>query len=76
MLFGGRITPKYEAPAEKWVIESEAVLVGPYAIRDFGERVLPLSAEDENLPFRGELGRTRRRATCLPVRSQTRARTE
>ena len=75
-VFGGRITPRYEAPAEKWVIESEAVLVGPYAIRDFGERVLPLSAEDENLPFRGELGRTRRRATCLPVRSQTRARTE
>jgi glycosyltransferase involved in cell wall biosynthesis len=51
-VFGGRITPRYEAPAEKWVIESEAVLVGPYAIRDFGDQVRPLSAEDEDhFPF-------------------------
>src|SRR5882762_10192174 len=32
-VFGGRITPRYEAPVEKWVMESEAVLGGPYAIR-------------------------------------------
>jgi len=52
VVFGGRITPKYEVPAEKWVIESEAVLVGPYAIRDFGDQVMPLSAEDEDhFPF-------------------------
>jgi len=51
-VFGGRITPRYEAPAEKWVIESEAVLVGPYAIRDFGDQVRPLSAQDEDhFPF-------------------------
>jgi len=47
-VFGGRITPRYEAPVEKWVIESEAVLGGPYAIRDFGDHVYPLSAEDED----------------------------
>jgi glycosyltransferase involved in cell wall biosynthesis len=51
-VFGGRITPRYEAPVEKWVIESEAVLVGPYAIRDFGDHVQPLSADDEDhFPF-------------------------
>ena len=51
-VFGGRITPRYEAPVEKWVIESEAVLHGPYAIRDFGDNVYPLSAEDEDhYPF-------------------------
>ena len=47
-VFGGRIKPRYEAPVEKWVIESEAVLGGPYAIRDFGDRVWPLSADDED----------------------------
>ena len=47
-VFGGRIKPKYETPVEQWVIESEAVLGGPYAIRDFGEHVLPLSADDED----------------------------
>ena len=47
-VFGGRIKPKYEAPVEKWVLESEAVLGGPYAIRDFGDQVLSLSADDED----------------------------
>jgi glycosyltransferase involved in cell wall biosynthesis len=47
-VFGGRITPRYEAPVAKWVMESEAVLVGPYAIRDFGDHVHPLSADDED----------------------------
>jgi Glycosyl transferase family 2 len=51
-VFGGRITPRYEAPVEKWVIESEAVLEGPYAIRDFGHQVQSLSADDEDhFPF-------------------------
>lgn len=47
-VFGGRIKPRYQAPVENWVIESEAVLGGPYAIRDFGDQVLPLSADDED----------------------------
>jgi glucosyl-dolichyl phosphate glucuronosyltransferase len=47
-VFGGRITPRYEAPVPKWIITSEALLVGPYAIRDFGDQVYPLSAEDED----------------------------
>src|ERR1700730_5733393 len=47
-VFGGRIKPKYEAPVEKWVLKSEAVLGGPYAIRDFGDQVRPFSADDED----------------------------
>jgi glycosyltransferase involved in cell wall biosynthesis len=47
-VFGGRIKARYEAPVEKWVIESEAVLGGPYAIRDFGDDVQPLSADEED----------------------------
>jgi glucosyl-dolichyl phosphate glucuronosyltransferase len=47
-VFGGRIKPRYETPVEKWVIESEAVLGGPYAIRDFGDQVRPLSVDDED----------------------------
>jgi glycosyltransferase involved in cell wall biosynthesis len=55
-IFGGRITPRYEAPVEKWVMESEAVLVGAYAIRDFGDHVQPLSADDEDhFPFGANL---------------------
>jgi glycosyltransferase involved in cell wall biosynthesis len=51
-VFGGRIRPRYEAPVKKWVIDSEAVLEGPYAIRDFGEHIQPLSADDEDhFPF-------------------------
>ncbi len=47
-VFGGRITPRYELPVAKWVLESEEVLGGPYAIRDFGDRFRPLSADDED----------------------------
>jgi glucosyl-dolichyl phosphate glucuronosyltransferase len=51
-VFGGRIRPRYEAPVAKWVTESEAVLGGPYAIRDFGENVQPLSInEQDRLPY-------------------------
>ena len=31
-VFGGRIRPRYDPPAAKWIMQSEAVLVGPYAI--------------------------------------------
>jgi glycosyltransferase involved in cell wall biosynthesis len=44
-VFGGRIKPRYEAPVKKWVIESEAVLGGPYAIRDLATR------SDRSLPM-------------------------
>jgi glucosyl-dolichyl phosphate glucuronosyltransferase len=47
-VFGGRIKPGYEAPVERWIIESEAVLVAAYGIRDFGDQVYPLSDEDED----------------------------
>jgi glycosyltransferase involved in cell wall biosynthesis len=53
-VFGGRIKPRYEAPVQRWIIESEAVLGGVYAIRDFGDQVYPLSAEDEDhYPYGG-----------------------
>jgi len=51
-VLGGRIRPKYDPPAAEWIIQAEAVLVGPYAIRDFGNCVEPLSADDEDhFPF-------------------------
>lgn len=50
-VFGGRITPRYECPAVKWIREAEPLLAGPLAIRDFGEQCLPLSIEEERLPF-------------------------
>lgn len=51
-VFGGRIKARYETPVPKWVTESEALLGGPYAIRDFGEEVQPLSlAAVDNLPY-------------------------
>jgi glycosyltransferase involved in cell wall biosynthesis len=51
-VFGGRITPRYDAPVAKWVIECEAILVGPYAIRDFSDQIRPLSPDNEDdFPF-------------------------
>ncbi len=50
-VFGGRITPRYEAPVAQWVKECEAVLGGPFAIRNLGEDTLPLSVEENRLPF-------------------------
>jgi glycosyltransferase involved in cell wall biosynthesis len=50
-VFGGRIIPRYEIPVVKWVAESEAVLVGPYAIRNFGEDVQPLSVAEGRVPY-------------------------
>jgi glycosyltransferase involved in cell wall biosynthesis len=51
-VFGGRIMPRYEPPVPKWIIQSKAVLAGPYAIRDFGDQLQPLSADDEDhFPF-------------------------
>ena len=50
-VFGGPIRPKYETPVIKWIAECEALLVGPYAIRDFGDEVLPLSVAEGRLPF-------------------------
>jgi glycosyltransferase involved in cell wall biosynthesis len=55
-VFGGRIRPRYEAPVAKWVTECEALLGGPYAIRDFGEDVQPLSlAAEDKLPYGANL---------------------
>jgi len=42
VVFGGRIKPRYEPPVVRWVAESERVLGGPFAIRDFGYEVQPL----------------------------------
>ncbi len=50
-VFGGRIIPRYEPPAAKWVVDSEDGLFGVYAIRDFGDEVLPLSLGENRLPF-------------------------
>ena len=50
-VFGGRIIPRLEPPVPKWIAESIAVLGGPYAARDFGDQVQPLSIAEDRLPF-------------------------
>jgi glycosyltransferase involved in cell wall biosynthesis len=51
-VFGGRITPRYDAPVPKWIRECEPILVGPYAIRDLSDQVQPLSSDNEDdFPF-------------------------
>lgn len=50
-VFGGRIKPRYELPVTRWVAEAETLLQGPFAIRDFGECVLPLSIAGYRIPF-------------------------
>jgi glycosyltransferase involved in cell wall biosynthesis len=50
-VFGGPIRPRYEQPVVKWVVDSEALLGGPYCIRDLGEASLPLSSVGHRLPL-------------------------
>jgi len=50
-VFGGPIRPRYEEPVVKWVAESEALLGGPYCIRDLGSESLPLSPAGNRLPL-------------------------
>ncbi len=51
VVFGGRIKPRYEPPVARWVAESERVLGGPFAIRDFGDEVLSLSVGESRVPY-------------------------
>jgi hypothetical protein len=50
-VFGGPITPRYEAPVVKWVAESEALLGAPYCIRDLPGEAIPLSVAGNRLPL-------------------------
>ena len=50
-VFGGRIIPKLEPPVPRWIAESISVLAGPYAARDFGEDVQPLSIAGDLIPY-------------------------
>lgn len=50
-VFGGRIIPRYEEPAVKWVVDSEPVVHGAFAIRDFGNEIEPLSIADNRIPY-------------------------
>src|SRR5262249_13221390 len=45
-VFGGRIIPRYEPPVAGWVAEAEALLRGPYAVRDFGNDTHTLSVAE------------------------------
>jgi glycosyltransferase involved in cell wall biosynthesis len=50
-VFGGRIIPRLEPPVPKWIAESISVLEGPYAARDFGGYVQPLSIAGNLIPY-------------------------
>ena len=50
-VFGGRIIPRFEPPAAKWVVESELILEGAYARRDFGSDTQPLCLAKYRIPF-------------------------
>jgi glycosyltransferase involved in cell wall biosynthesis len=50
-VFGGRIKPRYDPPVTRWIAKAETQLEGPYAIRDFGDRVQPLSIAGYRIPF-------------------------
>jgi glycosyltransferase involved in cell wall biosynthesis len=50
-IFGGRIIPRYETPVARWVLESEAILGGAYAIRNLGNDARPLSIAEDRTPY-------------------------
>ena len=50
-VFGGPIIARYETPVAKWLAESEALLFGVFAIRDFGSESLPLCVSEQRIPL-------------------------
>jgi glycosyltransferase involved in cell wall biosynthesis len=50
-VFGGRITPRYDGPVARWIAESEALLIGPLGVCNFGDDAQPLSVAESRLPF-------------------------
>jgi glucosyl-dolichyl phosphate glucuronosyltransferase len=50
-IFGGRIIPRLEPPVPRWVTESISGLAGPYAARDCGDDVQPLSVAEDRFPY-------------------------
>jgi glycosyltransferase involved in cell wall biosynthesis len=50
-IFGGRIIPRLEPPVPRWVAESVSALAGPYAFRDCGDHVQPLSVTEDRFPY-------------------------
>jgi glycosyltransferase involved in cell wall biosynthesis len=50
-VFGGPIVPLYERPVARWVIEGEALLGGPYAIRNLGDAPVELRNDDGREPY-------------------------
>lgn len=50
-VYGGRIKPRYEPPAERWITECESLVDSAFAIRDFGNEVQPLSVAEGRIPF-------------------------
>jgi len=50
-VFGGPIVARYEPPVPEWVRACEALLVGPYSTRDFGDEPQPISLGEGRVPF-------------------------
>ena len=50
-VFGGPITPRYEPPVQKWVLQSEALLGAPYCIRNLTDEKKPLAVSGNRLPL-------------------------
>ena len=50
-VFGGPIIPLYEEPVVPWVVQSEELLGGPWAIRDLGDLTIPLSLDGHRIPY-------------------------
>ena len=73
-IFGGKITPEYEAPAAKWVSESEPLLRGPYGVRDLRRPSFVALGRRRPAALRGEFRDARGRAAGPSVRPRARLR--
>jgi glycosyltransferase involved in cell wall biosynthesis len=50
-VFGGPITPRFEPPTPKWVVEGRELIGAAFAERDFGDAVRPLGIDGNRIPY-------------------------
>ena len=66
VVFGGPIEPELELPRRPWMQDNLAMLGHALAARDFGRDPIPLSLEDDRLPFGANFAIRGSEQRCTP----------
>lgn len=56
LVFGGPVRPWFEAPPPQWLTDNWLALANAYAVRDLGDRLIPLDIATGAVPFGANYG--------------------